>query len=59
MVLLEASFSDDKLCENLKAFVDVILKAKPTTVKGNYIKNVAISTTMGPGIKIDINSFDK
>ncbi len=58
-IIGKASFSDDKLCENLKAFVDVILKAKPTTVKGNYIKNVAISTTMGPGIKIDINSFDK
>jgi len=53
------SFDDAKLIENLKAFVDVIVKAKPTTVKGNYIKNISVSTTMGPGIKIDINSFDK
>ena len=33
--------------------------AKPTTVKGTYVKNVSVTTTMGPGIKIDINSFDK
>jgi len=55
----KASFDEEKLVENLKAFIDVILKAKPTTAKGNYVKNVSISSTMGPGIKIDLNSFDK
>jgi len=55
----KASFDDAKLVENLKAFVSVILKAKPATVKGNYVKNISISSTMGPGIKLDLNSFDK
>ena len=55
----KASFDEEKLVENLKAFVNVILKAKPSTIKGIYVKNIAISSTMGPGIKIDINSFDK
>jgi large subunit ribosomal protein L1 len=55
----KASFDDDKLAENLKAFVGVILKAKPATVKGNYVKNISIASTMGPGIKLDLNSFDK
>lgn len=53
------SFDEDKLCENLRSFVEVILKAKPSTVKGVYVKNISISSTMGPGIKIDVNSFDK
>ena len=55
----KASFDDDKLIENLKAFVNVIIKSKPSTTKGIYIKNISISSTMGPGIKLDINSFDK
>ena len=55
----KASFENDKLIENLKAFVSVIIKAKPSTAKGTYIKNISISSTMGPGIKLDINSFDK
>ena len=55
----KASFDDEKLIENLKAFVNVILRSKPTTAKGIYVKNISISSTMGPGIKLDINSFDK
>lgn len=55
----KASFEESKLVDNLKAFIDVILKAKPTTAKGNYVKNISISSTMGPGIKIDLNTIDK
>ena len=55
----KASFEDNKLVENLKAFVEAIMKVKPSTVKGAYVKNISISSTMGPGIKIDLNSFDK
>ena len=43
---------------NLKAFVSLIIKTKPSVVKGKYIKNVSVSTTMGPGIKIDTNTFE-
>ena len=55
----KASFEEGKLIENLKAFVGAILKVKPASVKGNYVKNISISSTMGPGIKLDLNSFDK
>ena len=55
----KVSFDNEKLVENLKAFVSLILKTKPAVVKGKYILNVSVSTTMGPGIKIDLNSFDK
>lgn len=55
----KVSFDDDKLVENLKAFVEAIMKVKPSTVKGTYVKNISISSTMGPGIKLDLNSFDK
>ena len=58
-LLVKVSFDDDKLVENLKAFVEAIMKVKPSTVKGAYVKNVSISSTMGPGVKIDLNSFDK
>ena len=54
----KVSFDNEKLVENLKAFVSLILKTKPAVVKGKYILNVSVSTTMGPGIKIDTNSFD-
>ena len=55
----KVSFTEEELKENIKAFVSVILKSKPSVVKGAYVKNVALSTTMGPGIKLDVNSFDK
>ena len=55
----KVSFTEEALVENIKAFVAVILKSKPSVVKGVYVKNVSLSTTMGPGIKLDINSFDK
>src|SRR6185437_7041304 len=50
----KASFSEDKLVENIKAFADAVQKAKPAGAKGHYINKVAISSTMGPGVKIDI-----
>lgn len=49
----KVSFDDDKLVENFRALYNVILKARPTKVKGTYIKNLVISTTMGPGIHIE------
>lgn len=55
----KVSFTEEQLLNNIKAFVSIILKSKPSVVKGIYVKNVSIASTMGPGIKIDINSFDK
>ena len=54
----KTSFDDEKLVENIKSFVTLIQKSKPSVVKGTYIKNVSISSTMGPGVKVDTNSFD-
>ena len=56
-IIGKASFDAKKLVENLDAFMNVIIKSKPTTVKGQYIKNVSVSSTMGPGIKIDLNTL--
>ena len=58
-IIGKASFDESKLLENLNTFVSTIIKLKPTSVKGNYIKNISVSSTMGPGVKIDLNSFDK
>ena len=52
----KASFGEDKLVENIKAFVDAVAKAKPAGAKGTYIQRVAISSTMGPGVKVDPSS---
>ena len=49
----KVSFGAEKLKENLAAFFETIIRLKPTSSKGTYLKGVAISTTMGPGIKID------
>ncbi len=49
----KASFAPEKLVENIAAFVDAVAKAKPQGAKGTYIQRVAISSTMGPGVKID------
>ena len=54
----KASFDVDKLLGNLNAFVSLILKTKPSVVKGKYVKSVTISSTMGPGIKIDETEFE-
>ena len=53
------SFGADKVMDNLNAFMAEILKAKPNSLKGVYVKKITISSSMGPGIKIDKNSFTK
>ena len=57
-IIGNTSFTEEQLLENLDAFMNVLMKAKPSTVKGDYVKNISIATTMGPGIKIITNSFD-
>ena len=57
-VIGKVSFPAEDLLANLDAFVAQIIRIKPATVKGDYIKNIAISATMGPGIKVE-NTFDK
>ena len=52
----KVSFADDKLLVNVRAFVDAVSKAKPTGSKGTYIKRLSLSSTMGPGLKIDVSS---
>ena len=52
-VIGKLSFSEDKLEENLKAVASELLRVKPTAIKGTYITNVSLSSTMSPGIKID------
>ena len=47
------SFAESKLSENLRAFLDAIIRAKPAAAKGQYIRNLAICSTMGPGVKVD------
>jgi large subunit ribosomal protein L1 len=49
----KASFDAKALEENIRAFADAVIKAKPTGAKGNYVKRVAVSSTMGPGLKVD------
>jgi len=53
----KASFSPDDLAENVSAFVNAIIKAKPSGAKGTYLKRASISSSMGPGVKLDIASF--
>jgi large subunit ribosomal protein L1 len=53
----KVSFEAAKLTENAKAFIASINSVKPASIKGAYIKNVAVSTTMGPGVKVDVNSL--
>jgi len=53
----KVSFGEKRLLENLAAFMDALIKAKPSGAKGQYIKGITISTTMGPGIKVDVNDL--
>lgn len=54
----KASFSAENLLENIRAFVDTVQKARPTGVKGTYMKKIYLSSTMGPGIEVDIASVN-
>ncbi|MCK0210079.1 50S ribosomal protein L1 [Starkeya koreensis] len=52
----KASFPVDKLAENIRAFADAVVKAKPTGAKGTYVQRIALSSTMGPGLKVETSS---
>ncbi|HPE27170.1 MAG TPA: 50S ribosomal protein L1, partial [Albidovulum sp.] len=52
----KVSFDEAKLAENIRAFVDAVSKAKPSGAKGAYLKKVSLSSTMGPGVSVDLAS---
>jgi large subunit ribosomal protein L1 len=53
----KASFAPDRLAENIRAFVGAINRAKPSGAKGTYIKKVSLSSTMGPGLKVELSTL--
>ena len=57
-IIGKVSFDHDKLLENLNYVVTTVAKAKPASVKGVFINNISVTSTMGPGIRVDKNSFD-
>ena len=59
MTIGKVSFGAEKLLENLKVVYEALYKARPSTVKGTYVKNVSVASTMGPGIKIDSESINR
>jgi large subunit ribosomal protein L1 len=52
----KVSFDDDKLAENVRAFVEAVNRAKPAGAKGTYLKKVSLSSTMGPGVSVALDS---
>ena len=54
----KVSFTADAICENAKTFIDTLIKLKPTTSKGEYVKSIYLSSTMSPGIKVDPKQVD-
>jgi large subunit ribosomal protein L1 len=50
----KASFTEDAIVANVRTFIDSVLKARPSGAKGNYMKKISISSTMGPGVKISL-----
>lgn len=52
----KASFTEDALVQNIRAFIDTVNKAKPSGAKGTFVKKIALSSTMGPGVRIDVSS---
>jgi len=59
MTIGKVSFGADKLLENLKVVYDALTRVRPSTIKGSYIKNVSVASTMGPGVKVDSESIAK
>lgn len=57
-IIGKVSFDNDKLVENLNYVVTTVAKAKPASVKGVFINNISVASTMGPGVRVDKNSFD-
>src|ERR1700759_142558 len=53
----KASFDEDKLLENIRALVDAVQKAKPTGAKGTYLQKLSLSSTMGPGVRVDVSTI--
>jgi large subunit ribosomal protein L1 len=53
----KASFSEEQLEQNFKALMDAITKARPSSVKGQYLKSITLATTMGPGVKVVANKY--
>ena len=53
----KASFTEEQLADNFQTLMDAIIKAKPSTLKGVYLKSVALSSTMGPGVKLNVAKF--
>lgn len=52
------SFETNKLCENIEVFISAVVRAKPASAKGDYLQSLFLTSTMGPGIKIDLSSVD-
>ncbi|MBM3802651.1 MAG: 50S ribosomal protein L1 [Acidimicrobiia bacterium] len=55
----KASFSAEKLVENARTLIDSVVKAKPAAAKGKYVRSISISSTMGPGISLDLAAFER
>jgi large subunit ribosomal protein L1 len=53
----KASFGPEQLTDNARAVLSAVLRAKPASAKGNYVRGVTVSTTMGPGIKVDLSQI--
>jgi large subunit ribosomal protein L1 len=53
----KASFSEEQLTDNYNALMDAIVKARPSTVKGQFLKSISVASTMGPGVKIVANRY--
>ena len=52
----KASFSAEQIAQNVKAFIDAVNKAKPAGAKGTYVKKISLSSSMGPGVKLDVGT---
>jgi len=54
----KVSFGPEKLVENAKSLIDSVIRARPAAAKGRYVKSIALSSTMGPGVKVDLGSVE-